>query len=109
MLNRSALIVRPAKPFIDWAAGLDDSGILPTSEGEKTVYLVPSFEDDQEAEKVLKVAFPHIFESELYGWHTDASAWPAKRTLSMFKKWFTVELHSVVEDLCAFEIVDEDA
>jgi len=26
----------------------------------------------------------------------------------MFKDWFAVELHSVVEDLCDFEIVDED-
>jgi hypothetical protein len=26
----------------------------------------------------------------------------------MFKAWFKVELHSVVEDLCDVEIVDED-
>jgi len=26
----------------------------------------------------------------------------------MFKKWFAIELHSVVEDFCDFEIVDED-
>ena len=26
----------------------------------------------------------------------------------MFKAWFTVELHSVVEDLCGFEITDDD-
>jgi len=27
----------------------------------------------------------------------------------MFKNWFAVELHSVVEDLCDFEIVDDEA
>jgi hypothetical protein len=30
------------------------------------------------------------------------------RDFAMFKDWFEIELHSVVEDLCDFEIVDED-
>lgn len=46
MLNRGALIVRPKQPFLDWAAGLDDSGIVPDVEGERTVYLIPQFEDE---------------------------------------------------------------
>ncbi len=29
MLNRGVVIVRPKQPYLDWAAGLDDSGILP--------------------------------------------------------------------------------
>ena len=37
MLNRGALIVRPAQPYLDWAASLDDSGILPDPDGEVTV------------------------------------------------------------------------
>jgi hypothetical protein len=45
---------------------------------------------------------------ELSGWHTDEAAWPKGRDLAMFKKWFEIELHSVVEDLCDFEIVDQD-
>ncbi len=43
-----------------------------------------------------------IFENELYGWHTDEAAWPKGRDFAMFKKWFEIELHSVVEDLCDF-------
>jgi hypothetical protein len=108
MLNRGALIVRPAKPYIDWASSLDDSGVLPLADGEKTVYLVPSFEDDEEAEKVLRRVFPHVFENELHGWHTDEAAWPKRRTLAMFKKWFNIELHSVVEDLCGYGIREEE-
>ena len=30
------------------------------------------------------------------------------RNFAMFKDWFEIELHSVVEDLCDVEIVDED-
>jgi hypothetical protein len=41
-------------------------------------------------------------------WHTDEAAWPEGRDLAKFKAWFVIELHSVVEDLCDYEIVDED-
>jgi hypothetical protein len=51
---------------------------------------------------------PAIFENELYGWHTDEAAWPQGRDLAMFKAWFEIKLHSVAEDLCDFEILDED-
>jgi len=108
MVNRGALIVRPAQPYLDWASGLDDSGIVPDSDGEQTVYLIPSFEDDVEAQKILKRIFPEVFERELFAWHTDSAAWPQRRTFAIFKQWFKVELHSIVEDLCAGELVDED-
>jgi hypothetical protein len=108
MLNRGVVIVRPKRPFLDWAAGLDDSGIVPDRGGEQTVYLIPSYEDDEGAWEILVTLYPAIFENELYGWHTDETAWPRGRDLAMFKKWFEIELHSVVEDLCDFEIVDED-
>ena len=109
MLNRCVLIVRPRQPFLDWAAQLDDSGLLPDAKGEQTVYLVPEFDDDGGAARVLKRVFAEVFERELFGWHTDESAWPPKRTLAMFRDWFDVELHSVVEDLCDIELVDDEA
>lgn len=88
---------------------MDDSGLLPDAKGEQTVYLVPEFDDDGGAARVLKRVFAEVFERELFGWHTDESAWPPKRTLAMFRDWFDVELHSVVEDLCDIELVDDEA
>ena len=41
------------------------------------VYLIPSFDDDDEAESILKKIYDEIFERALDGWHTDESAWPA--------------------------------
>ena len=109
MLNRGALIVRPKQPYLDWAAALDESGVVPDVTGEQTVYLIPSFEDDNEAERMLKKVYAEIFERELDGWHTDETAWPQKRTLAMFKKWFQIELHSMVEDVCGFQLIDDEA
>ena len=108
MLNRAVLIVRPKQPFLDWAANLDDSGLLPDVEGEQTAYLVPPFEDDDQAYQVLKDVFAEVFERELFGWHTDETAWPKNRDFVMFQQWFTFELHSVVEDLCDFELTDDE-
>ena len=108
MLNRAVLIVRPKQPFLDWAAQLDDSGVVPDAEGEQTAYLVPEFDDDDEAKRVLKRVFAEVFERELFGWHTDESSWPSNRNFALFRKWFVVELHSVVEDLCDFEIIDDE-
>jgi hypothetical protein len=109
MLNRGVVIVRPKQPYLDWAAGLDDSELVPDPNAEQTVYLIPSYGDDEEAWEILERVHPTIFENELYGWHTDEAAWPKDRDVAMFKAWFEIELHSVVEDLCDYEIVDEDA
>ena len=108
MINRSVLMVRPKQPFLDWAAGLDDSGVLPEVDGERTVYLIPSFEMDEEAWEMMEEIYPLVFENELFGWHTDESAWPKDRDFAMFRDWFSIEFHSVVEDLCAYEILEED-
>jgi hypothetical protein len=108
MLNRGAVIVRPKQPYLDWAAGLDDSGLAPDVVAEKTVYLIPTYATDDEAWAMLGEAWESIFEAELFGWCTDEAAWPQGRSLEMFKDWFHVELHSVVEDLCGYELVDTE-
>lgn len=109
MLNRGVLIVRPKQPYLDWAAGLDDSGLLPDPSDEKTIYLIPSFESDEQAWKIVEEIYSEVFENELYGWHTDETAWPQNRDFKMFQDWFEIELHSVVEDLCDYEISDDEA
>lgn len=108
MLNRAALIVRPKQPFLDWAAGLDDSGLVPDVDGEKTVYLVPEFESDEEGLRVLKRVYAEIFERELDGWHTDPSAWPQKRDFKTFQQWFSIELHSVIEDVVDDALIHDE-
>ena len=69
MLNRGAVIVRPKQPFLDWAAQLDESELIPNPDDEHTVYLIPEY-DDVDALKILSEGYDIIFETELYGWHT---------------------------------------
>lgn len=107
MLNRSVLIVRPRPPYLDWAAEVDDTPDRPDPEDERTIYLIPSFESDEEAQQILEQVYETVFELELLAWDTDESAWPENRDFATFQEWFDVELHSLVEDLCDEEIVDE--
>lgn len=108
MLNRAALIVRPLQPYLDWAKSLDDSGLVPNQADEKTVYLVADYGNDQEADQVLRGVYAEVFERELFAWHTDENDWPKKRTFAVFKQWFAIEMHSMVEDLCSDAIEDDD-
>lgn len=108
MINRSAILVRPRQPYLDWAASLGDADLLPKADDERTVYLVPIFEDDEQADEVLDRCAETIFENELFGWHTEAADWPEDRSLEVFLEWFEVEMNSVVEDLSAVPIRDEE-
>lgn len=108
MINRGVVIVRPKQPFLDWAAGLDDSELLPDVDGEQTVYLVPEFATPEDANSLVELLYPAFFENELYTWFTDESAWPERRDLETFREWFSIEFHSVVEDLCDYEIIDDE-
>ena len=65
MLNRAVLLVRFKQPFLGWAARLDDSGRVPDSTDEQTVYLIAEFEDDDQARRMLKRVFAEVFEREL--------------------------------------------
>lgn len=108
MINRGSVIVRPKKPYLDWVLQLDDPGNDPGPDDEKTIYLIPTYDDDVEAMEILAKCFDIIFEEELACWHTDELAWPKNRTFAMFRDWFSFEFNSVVEDLCGYEIVEDD-
>ena len=108
MINRCAVIVRPREPYLDWAAGVDDSGIVPDPSDEPTVYLIPDCDDPSEAMELLADGYDAIFVTELWGWHTVESAWPSNRTFAMFQKWFELSIFTCVDDLCDGEILDDD-
>ena len=60
MLNRSAVIVYPKQPYLDWAASLDDADMDPL-DCERGVYLLPEYDDDVEAMALLSHMYDRIF------------------------------------------------
>lgn len=101
MLNRSAVVVRARKPFLDWVRAVDDDDgpeVTPDEMGP-TLYLVPDYEDPADAEKILKKVCEEIFCRELEAWFTDEECWPRDRSLKRFKEWFEIEHLNLVEDV----------
>ena len=108
MLNRSAVAVMPKQPFLDWLNAVDDDGRVSLADMQKTLYLVPDYEDPEDAEKVLRRVCDEIFCRELFSWHTDESVWPRDRSLAAFKRWFEVEHFDLVEDVGRVPIEDDE-
>lgn len=107
MINRSAVLIRPKQPYIDWASTLDDSEVVPEIDGEKTIYLIPEYDSPEQGWIILRKYYEDIFENELLGWHTYEPEWPQDRSYKMFKEWFDIEFHSTIEDLVGGSIIDD--
>lgn len=100
-VDRSVAIVQPKAPFLKWIENLPGSGIDITLEQlrtDSTVYLIPDFEDIEEALTSIDHLHQKIFEAELSEWSDDVDTWPKHRTLKLFWEWFDVSLHSIVVD-----------
>ncbi|SMF69416.1 hypothetical protein SAMN02745866_04354 [Alteromonadaceae bacterium Bs31] len=115
MINRAALILKYKKPAIEWindADPLDDDPQISASDvnTERTVYLLREDVADtpELLEEWLKMNVDVLFEKELEGWYSDETLWPENRNYSLFKKWFKVECHTVIEDTVGGPIIDEE-
>ena len=111
MLNRSLLIVRAKEPFVKWINGLPDpltpTETLETVNEDSSAYLLPEYDDDEERDAILEEVFEIIFRDLLNAWWTDDRAWPQKRTLPLFRSWFELDWHSIIDDLVDGPLIDE--
>ncbi|WGH74453.1 hypothetical protein P8625_10085 [Tenacibaculum tangerinum] len=94
-IDRSAIIVKPLQPFIDWCSDLYPDDIEEIK--EPRVYLIS--EDIFDIESWVKKKFKKIFEFELESWHVNKKEWPQRRNYKMFKEWFEVDISLSVYDL----------
>jgi hypothetical protein len=102
-INRSALIVKPGQPFLDWLHQVDPTSAGLTLEDlqrEPTIYLVPECDRQDQAIEYLGHSVRDIFEEHLDGWYRVPAVWPKKRDLPTFQRWFEFSFHSMIVDLC---------
>ena len=101
-LKRTAVIVIPKQPYIDWANSLEEGGVKIGVDytPEHTIYLVEDITGYMvDTVEIIKPHFEFIFEEELNSWHRLVSNWPPNRDLDTFLEWFEVEIHSLILDL----------
>lgn len=110
-INRTAIVVRPGQRFLDWLHIADPTSTdltLKELQVEPSVYLIRECRNDDEIREQMAKVCAKIFEEELDGWHRVPSAWPQRRGMSDFERWFEWSSHSVVNDLCTAPILRED-
>ena len=103
VINRSAVIVMPAEPFLKWLHRADSTSAeltLADLRREPMIYLLPPYDTKEEALSHLEEVCGEIFESQLDGWYRVPSSWPVNRDFDMFKRWFEYRFHSMLVDLC---------
>jgi len=101
MLNRTAIILIPKQPYADWANSIDDGPRFEISEANDnlTVFLGPDLDTVEEIDAFVTKHFQLFFGHWLFGWSTDPAQWPQRRTRRMFRDWFEVRIHTMVEDV----------
>jgi len=102
ILNRSAVVVTPKQPFLDWLHAADPTSRTLTLQdvSEPTIYLLPECEDDQDMIAHVRNYSDTIFEDQLDGWYKEQSTWPADRHFKTFCLWFEYRAHTLLLDLC---------
>ena len=110
-INRSAVIVMPKQPFLDWLHRVDPTSAnlkLEDLRRELTIYLLPEYDTEEEARGNLREYCREIFEEQLDGWYRVPSAWPVDRTCDTFLRWFDCRFHSVLVDVCDDPLIREE-
>jgi hypothetical protein len=112
-INRSAIVLLPKQPVLDWIMRVDPDPLNLTLEQlrqEQDVFLLRqgTIESIDDAQRWVYRRWRGFFERYLYDWFTKEEWWPQNRTLKMFKEWFDVQYHSMIWDLAAEPIQHED-
>ena len=108
-INRFAVILLPTEACLEWARfcpGDDTGAAVAAVQREPTVYLIP--EGSAKPEDYVRRHFKVMFEEELNSWYTDPDLWPKDLSFKTFKKFFTIQIATMVFDLGKAVIVTEE-
>ena len=110
-INRTAAIIEPKQPFVDWLNSLPDDDhdyTLEELSADNLTFLIPEADSRDEAMDYVRKKHDLVFEWELWGWVTAKEWWPGKRNWKVFKEWFEIEINSEIFDLVDGEVEKED-
>jgi hypothetical protein len=108
IINRIAVILVPTQACLDWinSCPSDKPMTLAEIQEEPTTFLLP--ESRGKSEQSVQRHFKAMFEEELNSWYTDPDLSPKDLSFKTFKKFFTVQVSTMVFDLGKGMIIKED-
>lgn len=107
MVSRSAIVVVPMEPFLNWINRVypSESQTLTDVQKDSNVYLIPdsdlliSEEDlEKEIKNYVRKHCKGIFYNQLSEWYLDEKTYP-EMTFEIFNEWFKVSIHTVIFDM----------
>ena len=110
-LNRSAIVLRPKPPFLEWLHAADQQSVgltLADLGREPTIYLVSACGDAEDEQACLQTVFSTMFDDQLDGWWRDRTAWLAPRSFDVFTRWFDYQFLSTLLDLTDEPLIEEE-
>jgi len=99
VLNRCAISVVSLPPMLEWSRPFWTRDDMEGLGEDPSLYLIPTYESDEQARSALSARYEAIFEAELHLWCVDRSRWPQPRSLELFEAWFSVRFFPLIEDL----------
>jgi hypothetical protein len=113
VINRTAVTITGAEPYIDWTRLHDadvNRGKLTVGRAKPygTAFLLPEVEFEEDVQEWVEENFADLFEFQLSSWTEDQSVWPATRDLKTFRAWFRIDVHSLVVDVPDDDIEGEE-
>ena len=113
VINRIAISVTGAEPYVNWMRQTDAAGPRGTLTVARakpfgTACLLPELELEEDVQEWVEDNAAWLFEFQLAAWTDDESVWPPARDLKTFREWFRIDIHSVVVDLADDEIEGEE-
>jgi hypothetical protein len=109
LINRSVVVIRARKPFLDWmnTATAQDLSLDDVNTG-CPAFLIEDFEDPADAQEAIESEWDVFFETWLESWEPDQAKWPQNRSLELFSQWFEAEVHGLAFDRLDEPILHED-
>jgi hypothetical protein len=113
VINRTAVSIIGAAPFIDWMRETDadfNKGALTVARAKAygSAFLLPEFDLEEDVQEWVEENAVWLFELQLSNWTEDESTWPATRDLPTFRTWFRIDIHSLVVDVADDDIEGEE-
>lgn len=101
-VDRSIVVLKPTQVFLDWLKQTEaDMPNLTLNQirANCTTFLIPQFDEPEQAVAYISEHYERIFMAELAGWVGEEAVLPEKRDFATFMDFFELEIHDTVLDL----------
>lgn len=102
-IDRAAVVLKPTAVFLQWLNQVNGDSLpdltLAQLRANCSVFLVPEFDEPEQAVAYFDERHREIFAAELASWEIEESLWPQDMSLETFWQFFELEVHDTVLDL----------